>query len=124
MTTDHVIAATGSDVDMNRLEFLAPDILAALTLSGRAPELCAHLESAVPGLYLLGQASAQTFGPAMRFIYCTRFVAPQVTKHLLRTIKLPLGNTAAPRPSSWLDPRQAWRLTTNTAAETPLLQPF
>ena len=98
---DHVIAATGFKVDINRLGFLGADIRAALTASGPAPELDRDFCSAIPGLHVLGQASAQSFGPAMRFIYGGKYAVPCVARHLLATAQTEVrrpARAAARRP--------------------------
>lgn len=101
---DHVIVATGFAVDMRRLGFLAPDICAGLAPDGGAPELGPHFESAVPGLYVVGRASAQSFGPAMRFIYGARFAAPRVARHLVATAIERVSQNARLRAQAALSP--------------------
>jgi cation diffusion facilitator CzcD-associated flavoprotein CzcO len=78
---DHVIAGTGYRVDVDRLAFLAPDLRARLERVHGAPRLSAGFESSVPGLYFVGLAAANSFGPAMRFVCGTRFAAERVSAH-------------------------------------------
>lgn len=73
--TDHVIAATGYRVDLNRLPFLEPALCAAITTFAGAPLLRGAFETSVPNLHFVGLASAMTFGPVMRFVYGTRHAA-------------------------------------------------
>jgi thioredoxin reductase len=79
---DHVIAATGYKVDLDRLPFLDPALRAGIRRVAQAPALSANFESSVPGLYFVGTASANTFGPLMRFVYGTGFTARRLTRHL------------------------------------------
>lgn len=79
---DHVIAATGFGVDIARLEFLSEEIRSGLRTTGKAPELSAHFESSVPGLYFVGVSAANTFGPLMRFAYGARFAARRISRRL------------------------------------------
>jgi len=79
---DHVIAATGYKVDVRRLAFLDAELLAGIRRVDQAPALSANFESSVPGLYFVGTASANTFGPLMRFVYGTDFTARRLTRHL------------------------------------------
>ncbi|HEY2856843.1 MAG TPA: NAD(P)-binding domain-containing protein [Terracidiphilus sp.] len=79
---DHVIAATGFDVDVARLQFLSAEIRAGVRTTGKAPALSAHFESSVPGLYFVGVSAANTFGPLMRFAYGARFTARRISRRL------------------------------------------
>jgi cation diffusion facilitator CzcD-associated flavoprotein CzcO len=82
IATDHVIAATGYRVDLNRLAFLDPDIRAAIKTADGAPVLNSVFESSVPGLHFVGIASARSFGPVMRFVYGARHAAAILTSHI------------------------------------------
>jgi hypothetical protein len=66
---DRVIAATGYRTDFKRLNFLGPDLADALRLDHGAPVLNRDYETSVPGLYVIGPASALSFGPVARFVY-------------------------------------------------------
>ena len=68
LETDHVLAATGYRVDVDRIGLLAPGLRARVRRDGGAPKLSAGLESSVPGLYFTGLAAAATFGPVLRFV--------------------------------------------------------
>jgi hypothetical protein len=78
--TQHVITGTGYRVDMDRLPFLSPEIRRDLQLVTSAPVLSANFESSVPGLYFVGLAAANTFGPLMRFAFGAGFAARCITK--------------------------------------------
>jgi len=84
LAVDHVIAATGYQVDLRRLRFLNPEILASLRAVENTPVLSSNFESSVPGLYFVGVASANTFGPLVRFAYGAGFTARRLSRHLAR----------------------------------------
>jgi FAD-dependent urate hydroxylase len=79
---DHVIAATGFEVDIARLQLLSDEIRAGLRTTGKAPALSAQFESSVSGLFFVGVSSANTFGPLMRFAYGARFTARRLARRL------------------------------------------
>ena len=75
---DHVIAATGYKIDLDRMEILAADLRKRITTSHGAPELSSGFESSVPGLYFAGFAAVHSFGPLMRFVAGTDFAARRI----------------------------------------------
>jgi len=81
---DHVIAATGYRIDLARLPFLGAELRARVQTVGGAPKLSSSFESSVPGLHFVGLAAAHTFGPAMRFVYGTRFSSTALVRGLAR----------------------------------------
>jgi hypothetical protein len=83
--TDHVIAATGYRVDLRRLAFLDPGLTASIRAVQHAPVLSSQFESSVPGLYFVGVASANSFGPMMRFAFGADYTAKRIVSHLART---------------------------------------
>jgi len=85
--TEHVIAATGYKVDVDRLRFLSADIRSALRTADRAPVLTSKFESSVPGLYFIGLASASSFGPLLRFAYGADFAARHLSLALAKSVK-------------------------------------
>lgn len=84
VSVDHVIAATGYDVDINRLKFVDERLRSKIKTTGTAPKLSSGFESSVPGLYFIGVSAANSFGPLMRFAYGARFAADRVTAELAR----------------------------------------
>jgi lysine/ornithine N-monooxygenase len=82
LTTDHVIAATGYKVDLRRAEFLSDEIKANVRCADHTPVLSQNFESSVPDLYFVGLASANTFGPVMRFLLGARHTARRITRHV------------------------------------------
>jgi thioredoxin reductase len=91
LATDHVIAATGFKVDIDRLAFLDEQLRANVKTFGGAPVLNAALESSVGGLYFVGLSSALSFGPVMRFVYGTKHAAAILTPRL-RSVARPKGS--------------------------------
>jgi thioredoxin reductase len=86
LTADHVIAATGYKVDLRRLTFLDPVIQSGIRLVDQAPLLSSNFESSMPGLYFVGTAAANTFGPLMRFAYGAGFTSRRLSRHLAGTV--------------------------------------
>ncbi|MEZ0092648.1 FAD-dependent oxidoreductase [Streptacidiphilus sp. EB129] len=84
LVVDHVLAATGYRVDLDRLEWLAADLrhrVRRVPGTG-SPALDPWFQSSVPGLYFTGLSSAPTFGPLMRFVAGTGFAAPRLAAGL------------------------------------------
>jgi pyruvate/2-oxoglutarate dehydrogenase complex dihydrolipoamide dehydrogenase (E3) component len=84
LEVDHVIAATGYRVDVDKVAFLAPDIRARVARTAGWPRLSSTLECSVPGVYFTGLAAAASFGPMLRFVCGTAFAAPAVTRGIQR----------------------------------------
>lgn len=82
---EHVIAATGYKVKMDRLAFLNPEIRSKVKCVSGSPVLSTSFESSVPGLYFVGIAAANSFGPVMRFAYGAGFAAKRVTQAMVRS---------------------------------------
>jgi cation diffusion facilitator CzcD-associated flavoprotein CzcO len=83
---DHIIAATGYKVNLDRLTFVSPEIRSRLTTLGGTPALSSTCESSVPGLYFVGIAAANSFGPVMRFAFGADFAARTVTRALAKSL--------------------------------------
>lgn len=83
-TFDHVIAATGYEVDLARIPFLAPSLRGNIALAGRSPLVSDNFETSIPGLYTIGLASMEMFGPLLRFMVGAEFAAPRLAAHLER----------------------------------------
>lgn len=80
--TEHVIAATGYRADVRRLAFLGAGIISQLNLSGHVLKLSSHFESSVPGLFFVGPAGIDSFGPVLRFACGAKFTASRLSNHL------------------------------------------
>jgi len=93
LKTDHVIAATGYRPDIGRLDFLAPELRAAVASLECTPLLSTHFQSTVPGLYFVGPITANSFGPVMRFAAGAKFTAGRISRHLAgRRVARPAEN--------------------------------
>jgi cation diffusion facilitator CzcD-associated flavoprotein CzcO len=86
---DHVIAATGYQVDMHKITFLDPKLCAQIRKTGTAPALSASFQSSIPGLYFVGISAANSFGPLMRFAFGAKFTARRLARHLARVARQP-----------------------------------
>lgn len=86
IVTGHVIAATGYKVDLERLQFLSPEIRSKIKAVNRVPVLSSTFESSVPGLYFAGVAAANSFGPVMRFAFGAGFAARTLTRALEKSL--------------------------------------
>lgn len=82
MSFDHVIAATGYVFDVRNLPYMDVSLRSRLRLEGGTPVLSANYEASVHALYFTGIASANSFGPAMRFVVGTGHTARRITAHL------------------------------------------
>jgi lysine/ornithine N-monooxygenase len=79
MVVDSVVAGTGYDLNVDRLEFLDQSLRGRIARLERAPRLSATFETSIPGLRWIGPASAMSSGPLFRFVvgaeYSARVVA-------------------------------------------------
>ena len=75
LVADHVVSATGYRVNLERLAFLNSDTRAKIKTIAGSPVLSNAFESTVPGLYFVGLAAANSFGPVMRFAFGAQFTA-------------------------------------------------
>ena len=82
---DHVISATGFKVDMRRLRFIGPTIMDKLACADSTPVVSPHFETSVPGLFMVGIAAANNFGPLLRFAYGAGYASRRLSRHLVRT---------------------------------------
>lgn len=81
--TDHVIVATSFEVDIDRLDYLEPTLLASFAReTGGIPPLSTKFESFISQLFMLGVASSPVFGPTTLFMYSAKYVAPAVDRWL------------------------------------------
>ena len=80
---DHVLLATGYEVDIEGYELLSPELLAEVDRVSGYPRLSGTFETSVPGLYVVGAPAAWSFGPLMRFVAGTEFAAPALARGIL-----------------------------------------
>jgi|SRR5579859_309833 len=86
IVAEHIIAATGYKVDVARLPFLSTEIRSTLKTVEGTPVLSSTFESSVHGLYFVGIAAANSFGPVMRFAFGAGFAARRITRALARSL--------------------------------------
>jgi cation diffusion facilitator CzcD-associated flavoprotein CzcO len=84
IVVDHVIAATGYKAAVTRLAFIDESLQPRIRTAGEAPVLNRHFESTVSGLYFVGAAAANSFGPLLRFAYGAKFAVRRVAARLAR----------------------------------------
>ena len=84
VVTEHIIAATGYKVDLERLNFLDREIRSQINVVKGTPVLSSNLESSVPGIYFAGLAAASSFGPVMRFAFGAGFAARRITEAVVK----------------------------------------
>lgn len=77
---DHLLFATGYDVDIRRYPFLDRGLAENIRCADGYPLLRRGLESSVPGLHFLGAPAARSFGPVMRFVAGSWFSSTAVAK--------------------------------------------
>jgi hypothetical protein len=94
---DHVIAATGYFVALERLSLLERQLRSGLQLEEQSPALSSVFESSKPGLHFIGVASANSFGPVMRFARGAEYAANRLGDHFERIYCRPMTEPSARR---------------------------
>lgn len=84
---EHVIAATGYKPAIDGLPFLSEQLRGEIATADGSPILDRNFASSVPGLYFVGLASANSFGPLARFAFGAGFTARRLTKHLVASLR-------------------------------------
>jgi thioredoxin reductase len=79
---DHLIAATGFKVALSRLGFIGNALRSEIRMVEDSPILGRQFDSSVPGLYFVGVAAANSFGPLLRFAFGADYTAKRLTRHL------------------------------------------
>jgi thioredoxin reductase len=87
LIADHVISATGYRVSISRIGFLDEGLRRQIHKVEDTPVLSSHFETSVPGLYMVGLVSANSFGPLTRFAYGAKFTAKRISKHVAAKIR-------------------------------------
>lgn len=77
---DHLLFATGYDVDISRYPFLDRALVDQVHCVDGYPVLRRGLESSVPRLHFLGAPAARSFGPVMRFVAGSWFSSKAIAK--------------------------------------------
>jgi cation diffusion facilitator CzcD-associated flavoprotein CzcO len=79
---DAVILSTGFRFSLDRLSFLSPAVRAGIAVRDGWPVLDRSFRSSDPGLFFVGYAAEDRFGPISRFVPGTRFTAHRVREGL------------------------------------------
>ena len=95
LEADHVVAATGFRVNIDRLNFLDETLKKRLSRVAGAPALDGHFQSSIPGLYFVGAAAANSFGPLLRFVYGSGFASRRVSKDIVSRLRRGKGLSSA-----------------------------
>jgi cation diffusion facilitator CzcD-associated flavoprotein CzcO len=98
-TADHVLLATGYDVDIERYTFLDRHLVQDVDRVGGFPKLGRGFESSVRGLHFIGAPAAWSFGPLSRFVAGAGYAARGVSNRLA-TYEPALRRRALRRPAS------------------------
>jgi NADPH-dependent 2,4-dienoyl-CoA reductase/sulfur reductase-like enzyme len=81
---DAVVVAAGFRFSLERLSFLAPQVVERIELVEGWPRLDRWFQSTAVGLHFVGFAAEHRFGPIARFIPGTRFTATRVREAIDR----------------------------------------
>jgi thioredoxin reductase len=84
--TERIVAATGYRVNLERLKFMSGDIRSKIQTVEGTPVLSSAFESSVSGLYFVGLAAANSFGPVMRFAFGAGFAAQRLTVSMAKSL--------------------------------------
>jgi thioredoxin reductase len=82
--TDHIMAATGYRPVVSALPFLDEALAAKIKTADETPDLDRNFRTNIPGLYMIGLASANNFGPVCRFACGAEFTVKRLARHLAR----------------------------------------
>ena len=81
---DHVISATGYNYTLNHMNFLADDLRSSLEMRAAMPRIDKNFMSSMRDLYFIGPSTEMFFGPPMKFMIGSQYVAPRLSKLLAR----------------------------------------
>jgi NADPH-dependent 2,4-dienoyl-CoA reductase/sulfur reductase-like enzyme len=87
---DHALMATGYRVDIRRYTFMGPDLLRNLSMTNGYPRLSTGLEASIRGLHFIGAPASFSFGPVVRFVTGSWYVARALTRHVIGKPPLPI----------------------------------
>lgn len=82
LIVDHVVFATGYEVDLARVPFLATGLLSNLEVLKGFPVLDEHFQTNVPGLYMTSLAATRDFGAFLGFTVSVRAQAKIIGRHI------------------------------------------
>ncbi len=79
---DHVISATGYHYTLNHMNFLADELRANLEMRSAMPKIDKNFMSSLRDLYFIGPSTEMFFGPPMKFMIGSQYVAPRLSNLL------------------------------------------
>jgi hypothetical protein len=74
-------------MNLAKVPFIAPSLRPHIVTTGAAPKLSGNFETTLRGFYVVGPASANSFGPVMRFMTGAEYAAPALARHLAKKAK-------------------------------------
>lgn len=83
---DHVMLATGYNVNLKRLPMLHESLLTQIRTDRDIPILSPSFESNIPGLYFIGLTSLRSFGPLYRFVLGAKASGERVASAVARRV--------------------------------------
>lgn len=87
LTVDHVMLATGYELDLSRVPYLAHgNILGQLQIVEDSPVLDEDFQSNIPGLYFTGLAATRDFGPYFGFVVGSPSAGQVIGKRLEQAV--------------------------------------
>ena len=97
IVAQHIIAATGYKVELERLTLLDKEIRKSLKTVNGMPVLSSNFESSIRGLYFVGIAAATSFGPVMRFAFGAHFASKHLTSAVEKALSDERSHSTAAR---------------------------
>lgn len=88
LDVSHVICATGYKPVIRRLPYLGDAVVQRIAIAEEAPILNRQFECSVPGMFWVGLASANSFGPLARFAFGARFTAMRLGRHIASSLRV------------------------------------
>jgi hypothetical protein len=96
LACDHVIAGTGYEIDIDRLDFMDAELRLSIRRVERGPILDHCFQSSVSGLYFVGPASTLSFGPLFRFVTGAAYTSRALSTALARRSERRAGPVELP----------------------------
>ena len=89
LTTDHVIAGTGYQFNVENLPFISQKVKQLILHEQQSPRLSSNFEIVCPRIVFYQSRQCQSFGPAIRFLAGADFTARRIASHLARSNRIP-----------------------------------
>ncbi|MCF6237617.1 MAG: NAD(P)-binding domain-containing protein [Candidatus Marinimicrobia bacterium] len=81
---DHVITATGYRYSLNHMKFLGKELRESLKMRADMPRIDKNFMSSMENLYFIGPPTEAFFGPPMKFMIGSQYVAPRLSQILAK----------------------------------------